>query len=107
MEGTAMFLEISDRGRELQVRVQAFMDAYEYPNERKFYQQIEEGDRWEPLPVIEELKEKPGQKDCREGVCDDTGLPAASAAVRTLRLADGPDEVHMETITKLELKKYS
>jgi len=53
-----MFFEISDRGRELQVRVQAFMDKHIYPNERKFYQQIEEGDRWEPLPIIEELKEK-------------------------------------------------
>ncbi|MBC8420811.1 MAG: acyl-CoA dehydrogenase family protein [Pseudomonadota bacterium] len=53
-----MFFEISDRGKELQVRVQAFMDTHIYPNERKFYQQIEEGDRWEPLAIIEELKEK-------------------------------------------------
>ena len=53
-----MFFEISDRGRELQVRVGAFMDTHVYPNERNFYQQIEEGDRWEPLPIIEELKEK-------------------------------------------------
>ena len=58
MEGTAMLFEISDRGRELQVRVQAFTDTHIYPNESKFYQQIEEGDRWEPLPIIEELKEK-------------------------------------------------
>ena len=53
-----MLFEISERGRELQVRVQAFMDTHIYPNERKFYQQIEEGDRWEPLTIIEELKEK-------------------------------------------------
>jgi acyl-CoA dehydrogenase len=58
MEGTAMFFEISDRGKELQVRVRAFMDTNIYPNERKFYQQLGEGDRWEPLPIIEELKEK-------------------------------------------------
>jgi acyl-CoA dehydrogenase len=58
MEGKAMFFEISDRGKKLQVRVQAFMDTNIYPNERKFYQQIDEGDRWEPLPIIEELKEK-------------------------------------------------
>ena len=39
------------------------------------------------------------------GVCQDTFLAAAWANVRTLRLADGPDEVHTEAIAKLELKK--
>jgi acyl-CoA dehydrogenase len=38
------------------------------------------------------------------GVSDDFGLAAAWATARTLRLADGPDEVHRETIAKLELK---
>ncbi len=41
------------------------------------------------------------------GVSSDTWLASAWAGVRTLRLADGPDEVHMETISKLELKKYA
>jgi len=40
------------------------------------------------------------------GVCADFGLAYAWAQARTLRLADGPDEVHRETIAKLELKKY-
>jgi acyl-CoA dehydrogenase len=40
------------------------------------------------------------------GVSQDTFLAAAWANVRTLRLADGPDEVHLETIAKLELKKF-
>jgi acyl-CoA dehydrogenase len=40
------------------------------------------------------------------GVSSDTWLAAAYAHVRTLRLADGPDEVHMETITRLELKRH-
>jgi len=39
------------------------------------------------------------------GVCQDTVLPRLYAGARTLRLADGPDEVHQETIGKLELKK--
>lgn len=37
------------------------------------------------------------------GVSQDTILAAAYAKVRTLRLADGPDEVHLESIAKLEL----
>jgi acyl-CoA dehydrogenase len=40
------------------------------------------------------------------GVSDDFGLAAAWAAARTLRLADGPDEVHREALAKLELKRY-
>ena len=39
------------------------------------------------------------------GVCDDFGLAAAWAEARTLRLADGPDEVHRESIAKWELRK--
>jgi acyl-CoA dehydrogenase len=40
------------------------------------------------------------------GVSQDTFLAEAWAHVRTLRLADGPDEVHLETIAKLELRKF-
>jgi acyl-CoA dehydrogenase len=40
------------------------------------------------------------------GVCGDFPLADAWASARTLRLADGPDEVHRETIAKLELKKH-
>jgi acyl-CoA dehydrogenase len=40
------------------------------------------------------------------GVSQDTFLPAAWANVRTLRIADGPDEVHTEAIAKLELRKW-
>jgi acyl-CoA dehydrogenase len=40
------------------------------------------------------------------GVSQDTFLAAAWAGVRTLRLADGPDEVHVEAIAKQELRKW-
>jgi len=39
------------------------------------------------------------------GVSQDTFLASAYARVRSLRLADGPDEVHLETIAKLEIGK--
>ena len=39
------------------------------------------------------------------GVSQDTFLAYAWAHARTLRLADGPDEVHLEAIAKLELRK--
>lgn len=40
------------------------------------------------------------------GVSEDFTLAAQWANARTLRLADGPDEVHRNQIAKLELKKY-
>ncbi|MFL5443629.1 MAG: acyl-CoA dehydrogenase family protein [Myxococcales bacterium] len=40
------------------------------------------------------------------GVSDDFGLAYAWAQARTLRLADGPDEVHRNHIGKLELRRY-
>jgi len=41
------------------------------------------------------------------GVSDDFGLAAAWAGARTLRLADGPDEVHRVSIAKLELARHA
>lgn len=40
------------------------------------------------------------------GVSDDFPLAAAYAAARTIRFADGPDEVHREQIGKLELSRH-
>ncbi len=40
------------------------------------------------------------------GVTDDHGLGWAYAMARTLRIADGPDEVHRNHIAKLELSRY-
>lgn len=40
------------------------------------------------------------------GVSDDFPLAELFAAIRTLRIADGPDEVHRALIAKLELRKY-
>ena len=41
------------------------------------------------------------------GVADDFGLARAYASLRTLRLADGPDEVHCRSIARLEFRRHS
>ena len=40
------------------------------------------------------------------GVCQDTVLAAMYAGIRTLRIVDGPDEVHIRDIARLEIKPY-
>ena len=40
------------------------------------------------------------------GVSEDFPLASAWAHTRTIRFADGPDEVHRDAIAKLELRKY-
>jgi acyl-CoA dehydrogenase len=40
------------------------------------------------------------------GVCQDTPLAAMFAGIRTLRIVDGPDEVHIRDIARLEIKPY-
>jgi acyl-CoA dehydrogenase len=46
----------SDRAQSLAVRLTAFMDEHIYPNEALCRQQIADGDRWQPVPIIEALK---------------------------------------------------
>jgi acyl-CoA dehydrogenase len=41
------------------------------------------------------------------GVSDDTPLAASWAQLRTLHLADGPDEVHLRSIARDELKRHA
>jgi acyl-CoA dehydrogenase len=52
-----MNIEFSDKVKNLQSRVQAFMDEHVYPNEKRFHEEIERN-RWQPTKVIEELKPK-------------------------------------------------
>jgi acyl-CoA dehydrogenase len=54
-----MTFEPSEKTKQLQARLKAFMDAHVYPNERRFYEELKApGDRWRVLPLIEELKGK-------------------------------------------------
>jgi acyl-CoA dehydrogenase len=49
--------EFSEKTKELQRRLQAFMDEHIYPNERRFEEEIKR-ERWKPTRIIEELKPK-------------------------------------------------
>jgi acyl-CoA dehydrogenase len=53
-----MHFAYSPKVQELQQKLVAFMDEHIYPNERLYYRQIAEGDRWQPVPIIEDLKPK-------------------------------------------------
>jgi len=52
-----MDFEFSSRTKDLQQRLQAFMDEHVYPNERRFEEEVQKN-RWSPAKVIEELKGK-------------------------------------------------
>jgi acyl-CoA dehydrogenase len=53
-----MNFEHSDKVKYLQKKLSDFMDEYIYPNESAFYEQVNTGDRWKVIPIIEELKPK-------------------------------------------------
>ena len=54
-----MDFEFSERTKELQLRVQAFMDENVYPNESTYAEEVAGGEtRWAPVPILEELKAK-------------------------------------------------
>src|ERR671916_597846 len=48
--------QVSPRAREIYQRLRAFMEQHVYPNEEKFREQSNQGDRWQPVPLMEELK---------------------------------------------------
>jgi acyl-CoA dehydrogenase len=59
IEKNPMSFEPSEKTRQLQARLKAFMDAHVYPNEKRFSSELTATtDRWRVLPLIEELKIK-------------------------------------------------
>ena len=53
-----MDFEYSQKTKDLLKRLNAFFDEHIYPNEQRFLDEVNEGDRWQPTKVIEELKVK-------------------------------------------------
>ena len=58
-----MLFELSPKSTDLQQQLKAFMDKHIYPNEEEYYRQLNQGDRWDIVPLIEELKEKAKAED--------------------------------------------
>jgi alkylation response protein AidB-like acyl-CoA dehydrogenase len=54
----AMDFEYSAKVKTLQTRLRAFMDECVYPNEHRYEEEVQTGDRWQPTTLIEELKQK-------------------------------------------------
>ena len=53
-----MEFAFNEKVESLRQRLIAFRDEYILPNEATFRDQVDSGDRWQPVPVIAELKEK-------------------------------------------------
>jgi acyl-CoA dehydrogenase len=53
-----MDFEFSPKVKDLQNRVTGFMEEHVYPNEAKYLEHCAGPNRWQPVPVIEELKPK-------------------------------------------------
>jgi len=53
-----MDFSYSDKTKDYMERVSTFMDKYVYPAEETYLKQVDEGERWKVLPIIEELKVK-------------------------------------------------
>ena len=80
-----MDFEYSDKTKELIERLQGFMDQHIYPNEKLFMAQIDEGDRWQPVPIMEELKPK-----AREAGLWNLFLPASDRGAGLTNLEYAP-----------------
>ena len=57
-----MNFDYTDKVKDMQARLLAFMDAHIYPNEKRFFAEIAEnrakGNAWIPTKIVEELKPK-------------------------------------------------
>jgi acyl-CoA dehydrogenase len=90
-----------DQARLLTLRAAYLMDTVGNKAARSEIAQIKVVAPRMALAVLDRAIQAHGAK----GVCEDTPLAHAWAHARSLRLADGPDEVHLEAIARIELNR--
>src|SRR5512134_2934258 len=111
-----MDFEYSPRVQEMRKRLIAFMDEHIYPNEPAYYAHTHSDKRWEPVPIIEELKPKarkaglwnlflPHSKRAPEGLSNLEYAPLCEIMGRTswspeVFNCSAPDTGNMETIER-------
>jgi acyl-CoA dehydrogenase len=119
-----MDFEYTPKVQEMRKRLIAFMDEHIYPNEPKYYAHVRSDKRWEPVPIIEELKPKaraaklwnlflPHSKRVPEGLSNLEYAPLCEIMGRVSWAPEvfncsAPDTGNMETIERYgseELKR--
>ncbi len=111
-----MDFEYSPKVKDLRKRLIAFMDEHIYPNEDKYYAHVRGDKRWEPVPIIEELKPKaraaglwnlflPHSKRVPEGLSNLEYAPLCEIMGRVTWAGEvfncsAPDTGNMETIER-------
>ena len=63
-----MIFDYSDKAKEAQAAIAAFMAEHVYPNEAEILTQLDDGDRWQPVPLIEALKVKAKAQGLRQSM---------------------------------------
>ncbi|MBS0337996.1 MAG: acyl-CoA dehydrogenase family protein [Proteobacteria bacterium] len=117
-----MDFEYSPRVQDLRKRLIAFMDEHIYPNEAKYYAHVRSDKRWEPVPIIEELKPKaraaglwnlflPHSKRVPEGLSNLEYAPLCEIMGRVTWAPEvfncsAPDTGNMETIERYGTEEH-